>query len=229
MPKRILVVVTSTAKYPEMLRPTGLWLGEAVHFVDVVQAAGWQVDFVSPAGGYTPIDPASLGPMAEPIDWDYYQNPDFMRRLGATLRPDQVKAEDYAAIYFAGGHGVIWDFPDHVGLQALARRIYEEGGVVASVCHGAVALLNIIMPSGNHLIAGKVVTGFSNEEERLAELDQHVPFLTEAELRKRGAVYRRAPQPFTPFAVTCDRIVTGQNPQSGRAVAEHVLALIGKP
>jgi putative intracellular protease/amidase len=39
------------------VRPTGLWLGEAVHFVKKVEAAGYQVDYVSPCGGYTPIDP----------------------------------------------------------------------------------------------------------------------------------------------------------------------------
>lgn len=224
--KKILIAVTSTAKYPQMNRPTGLWLGEAVHFVEKVEAAGYAVDFVSPAGGYTPIDPASLGEMALPIDWQFYQNHKFMARLGATLRPDQVNADDYAAIYFAGGHGVIWDFPDNAPLQKISTRIYESGGVVSSVCHGAVGLLNIKLSDGRLLIAGKELTGFSNEEERLAKLDEHVPFLTEDELKKRGAIYRKAVKPFTEFAVTTDRLVTGQNPQSGVAVAKGVLAVL---
>lgn len=226
MEKKILVVVTSTGKYPKMLRPTGLWLGEAVYFVEAVEAKGYLVDFVSPRGGYTPIDPASLGEMAEPIDWEFYTNKTFMNRLGATSTPDQVRGEDYSAIYYAGGHGVIWDFPQDTRLQEISRRIYERGGVVSSVCHGAVGLLNIKLADGSHLISGKNVTGFSNEEERLAKLDQHVPYLTEDELIKRGARYRKADRPFTPFVVTSDRVVTGQNPQSGRAVAEGVLQLL---
>ena len=32
-----MVVVTNTPKYPNMDRPTGLWLGEAVHFVEKVE------------------------------------------------------------------------------------------------------------------------------------------------------------------------------------------------
>lgn len=56
MNKKILVVLTNTAKYPNIKRATGLWLGEAVHFVDPVQQAGFTVDYVSPAGGYVPID-----------------------------------------------------------------------------------------------------------------------------------------------------------------------------
>lgn len=40
MKKKILVVLTSVEKYPTLTRATGLWLGEAVHFVKKVEAAG---------------------------------------------------------------------------------------------------------------------------------------------------------------------------------------------
>jgi putative intracellular protease/amidase len=102
----------SCEKYPTFKRATGLWLGEAVHFVKKGEAAGYEVDYVSPKGGYTPIDPHSLA-MAEPVDWEWYQNKAFMNRLGATLSPGQIKAADYCCIYYAGGHGVVWDFPDN--------------------------------------------------------------------------------------------------------------------
>ncbi|AOA06098.1 MULTISPECIES: type 1 glutamine amidotransferase domain-containing protein [Pseudomonas] len=228
MSKKILVVLTSVEKYPDLDRPTGLWLGEAVHFVHKVQAAGFKVDYVSPQGGYTPIDPHSLAAdMASPIDWQWYHDKAFMNRLGATLKPDQVNPDDYIAIYYAGGHGVIWDFPDNTQLQALSRRIYEQGGVVSSVCHGAVGLLNIKLSDGELLIKGKKVTGFSNEEEELAGLTKHVPYLTETELVKRGAIYQKADAPWAPFAIADGRLITGQNPASGGPVAELVLKAIG--
>ena len=228
MSKKILVVLTSVEKYPDLDRPTGLWLGEAVHFVHKVQAAGFKVDYVSPQGGYTPIDPHSLAAdMASPIDWQWYHDKAFMNRLGATLKPDQVNPDDYIAIYYAGGHGVIWDFPDNTQLQALSRRIYEQGGVVSSVCHGAVGLLNIKLSDGELLIKGKKVTGFSNEEEELAGLTKHVPYLTETELVKRGAIYQKADAPWAPFAIADGRLITGQNPASGGPVAELVLKTIG--
>ncbi len=222
MQKKILVVLTSIEKYPNLNRATGLWLGEAVHFVKKVQEAGYAVDYVSPQGGYTPIDPHSLA-MAEPIDWAWYQDKAFMTRLGNTLQPAQVNPADYVAIYYAGGHGVIWDFPDNAPLQAISRHIYEAGGYVSSVCHGAAGLLNITLSDGRFLVADKQVTGFSNEEERLAELDQYVPFLTEDELVKRGAQYQKAAQPWLPFAVMDERVVTGQNPASGGPVADLLL------
>jgi putative intracellular protease/amidase len=222
MNKKILVVLTSVEKYPQMNRATGLWLGEAVHFVEKVEAAGYVVDYVSPKGGYTPIDPHSLA-MAESIDWEWYQNKDFMNRLGRTLKASEVNPEDYAAIYYAGGHGVIWDFPDNQALQSISRKIYENGGVVSSVCHGAAGLLNIKLADGSLLIKGKELTGFSNEEEKLAQLDQLVPFLTETELISRGAIYKKADEPWVSFAVEDNRLVTGQNPASGGAVADLLI------
>jgi len=225
MSQKVLVVLTSVEKYPNLDRATGLWLGEAVHFVKKLEDAGYDVDYVSPKGGYTPIDPHSLA-MAEPIDWAWYQKKDFMNRLGATLTPSDVNPDEYMAIYYAGGHGVIWDFPDNEALQAISRNIYEQGGFVTSVCHGAAGLLNIQLSSGSLLIKDKVVTGFSNEEEKLAELDQFVPFLTETELVARGAIYKKADQPWVAFAVEDQRVITGQNPASGGAVADLLLAAL---
>lgn len=227
MKKKILVVVTSFEKYPNMNRATGLWLGEAVHFVKKVETAGYQVDYVSPKGGFTPIDPHSLE-MADPTDWEWYQNKAFMNRLGAAIKPNQVNTDDYCAIYFAGGHGVVWDFPDNKELQEISRKIYENGGIVSSVCHGAVGLLNIKLSNNDLLVNNKKVTGFSNEEERLAGLDKFVPYLTEDELVARGAIYQKAEVAWAEFAVQDGRLVTGQNPASGAAVADLVIASLAK-
>lgn len=229
MTKHVLVVLTNTAKYPTLKRATGLWLGEAVHFADVVQQAGFQVDYVSPAGGYVPIDPHSLS-MAQDIDWQWYNDKAFMNRLGSTLAPGQVNPRDYQAIYYAGGHGTIWDFPDNHALQDIARQIFENGGVVASVCHGAVALLNIKLSDNSLLVKDREVTGFSNTEEQLAELDKVVPFLTETELSARGGLYRKAEDPWQAFAIADQkegRLITGQNPASGAEVGRLVVKALG--
>ena len=227
MSRKMLVVLTTTEKYPTINRATGVWLGEAVHFVERVEKAGYEVDYLTPNGGYTPIDPHSLA-LAEPIDWAWYHNRDFMNRLGATRKPSEVNPDDYVAIYFVGGHGVMWDFPDNPDFQALSRRIYEAGGYVASVCHGVAGLLNITLSDGTLLIKDKQITGFSNEEERQAELDQYVPFMTEDEIVRRGARYVKAAQPWASFAVADQRVVTGQNPASGAAVADLLIQALGR-
>ncbi|MDZ8184205.1 MAG: type 1 glutamine amidotransferase domain-containing protein [Nostoc sp. ChiSLP02] len=225
MSKKILVVLTSVEKYPNLNRATGLWFTEAVHFVKKVKEAGYEVDFVSPQGGYTPIDPHSLS-LKDPTDWEWYQNKEFMNGLGAALKPSQVKPDDYVAIYYAGGHGVVWDFPDNEELQAISRKIYEKGGFVSSVCHGTAGLLNIKLSDGTLLVKDKEITGFSNQEEELAELDKELPFLTETELVNRGAVYKKADKPWASFAVADTRVITGQNPASSGAVADLLIAAL---
>ncbi|MFG0634782.1 type 1 glutamine amidotransferase domain-containing protein [Pseudomonas sp. xss_2] len=227
MSNKILVVLTNTAKYPTIKRATGLWLGEAVHFVAEVQKQGFTVDYVSPNGGYVPIDPHSLQ-MAPDLDWQWYNDKQFMNRLGTTLSPGQVKPDDYSAIYYTGGHGVIYDFPDDTALQDLARRIYEKGGVVAAVCHGAVGLLNIKLSDNTLLVKDRNVTGFSNIEEQLAELDKVVPYLTENELGARGGKYAKHDEPWAEFVVCDGRLITGQNPASSALVAKKVLETLGK-
>lgn len=225
MSKKILVVLTNTAKYPTLKRATGLWLGEAVHFVEVALKAGYDVDYVSPNGGYVPIDPHSLQ-MAPELDWQWYDDKAFMNRLGATSSPGEVRASDYCAIYYTGGHGVMYDFPDNQPLQALARSIYENNGVVAAVCHGVVGLLNIKLSDNSLLLKDRQVTGFSNTEEKLAELDKVVPFLTENELIARGGNYSKDDDPWMPFVVCDDRLITGQNPASTGLLAEKVIAAL---
>ncbi len=226
MKKRILVVVTNISKYESVERATGLWLGEATHFVNVMEKARFSIDYVSPKGGYTPIDPHSLGSeyMTE-HDWDYYGDNNFMRRLGNTLSPDQVDPEKYDVIYYTGGHGVIWDFPNDKGLQLIAKKIYENGGIVSAVCHGVAGILNIELSNGNNLIKGLRITGFSNSEERAVGLDKLVPYLTETEISNRGAKYVKADD-WVEFAISDNRVVTGQNPASAAAVAHEILRIL---
>ncbi|OCA79908.1 peptidase C56 [Chryseobacterium contaminans] len=228
MKKKALIVVTSVEKYPDMERATGLWLGEAVHFYEKLEEKGYEIDFVSPKGGYTPLDPISLQMFVQPVDWKYYADDTFRNKLGNTFTPSDINPKDYSVIYYAGGHGVVWDFPDNTELQEIARSIYEDGGIVSSVCHGAVGLFNIKLSNGELLIEGKTATGFSNSEEIAAELADHMPYLTEDVLKSRGAHYVKADQDFIPFAVADGNLVTGQNPQSGAAVAEKVLEILEK-
>lgn len=224
--KKILVVVTNVSKYPEINRATGLWLGEAVHFADEMTKAGYEVEYVSPKGGYTPLDPHSLQPdqMTE-LDWSYYTNDEFLSQLSTTKAAADVNPSDYAAIYYAGGHGVMWDFAEDQNLQQIASAIYKDGGVVSGVCHGVVGLLNIEGEDGKNLIDGKTVTGFTNTEEAAVGLEKVVPFLTEEALVQKGANYVKSDD-WAEFAVADGRLVTGQNPASGAAVAKKVIKLL---
>ncbi len=165
---KALIVVTNTARFAGMNRATGVWLSEATHFHEVMANHGIAVDYVSPTGGYVPLDPGSLAPDAmDATNWRFYGDAQYReRRLAHSLRPDQVNADDYDIIYYAGGHGVMWDFPDSTAVAAIAQSIYQRGGLVTAVCHGVVGLLAMQDAEGQPFIAGRHVTGFTNEEEK---------------------------------------------------------------
>lgn len=224
-PERILFVLTSHGVKGSTGEPTGFYLSEVTHPYEILTRAGYEVDFVSPKGGRPPVDGLKLD---DPINAAFWKDPAMQRRLDSTLRPDQVRPEDYEAIFYAGGHGTMWDFADNVELAALASRIYADGGVVAAVCHGPAGILNIKAPDGSLLIAGRDVTGFSNEEEEAAKLTEVVPYLLEDELKARGARYSKA-EKFQKHCMVSGRLVTGQNPASAGAVGEAIAELLRNP
>ncbi|WP_143462368.1 type 1 glutamine amidotransferase domain-containing protein [Levilactobacillus enshiensis] len=225
--KKILIVVTNTLRYGATDDPTGLWLGEATELADIVMQAGYQVDYVSPQGGFVPLDPRSMKYTDAEI-MRTYATPDFQQRaLTASLSPAEVNPADYQAIYYAGGHGVMWDFPDNQPLQAIAAQIYAQGGYVTAVCHGIAGLLNIETADGQYLIADQRVTGFTKAEEVLAGKRGVVPFFNRVEAEKRGAKFQQK-RAYREFAVQDDRLITGQNPFSAKAVGRLLVANLAK-
>ena len=221
---RILVVMTNHSAYPSRSDKTGLWLTELTHFYDVALAAGYKMDFVSPLGGEVPLDERSLkSTYLDKSARDHLADPTFMQRLKTTLSPSAINPSDYKAIYYTGGHGTMWDFPNNKSLQNIGEQIYRQGGIVSAVCHGVGGLLPLQDENGKSLIAGRTVTGFANIEETLSGIKSQVPFSLQNGLIERRANYKQAFVPFTSYVISDDRIITGQNPQSSKEIAEAVV------
>ncbi|MFC9253128.1 type 1 glutamine amidotransferase domain-containing protein [Amycolatopsis thailandensis] len=225
--QKILIIVTNVREYEKAGMRTGLWLGELTHFYDYAEEHGFELDIASPAGGYVPIDPESLAHdvLGELGTDRRYRDRDFMDLLKDTKKASDVKAEDYDAIYFTGGHGVMFDFRDQA-LAGLTARFHDSGRIVSAVCHGPAGLLEVTLENGEPLLKGKNVTGFSWPEEEAAQRADVVPFSLQDELKSRGGNYTVADQPFDPYVVTDGRLITGQNPASARTVAEAVVAAV---
>lgn len=219
---KILIALTSHNQLGNTGRATGFYLPEAAHPYAHFAAAGYEVDFVSPQGGEPPMDGVDH---TDPVQQAFLENVEVMAKVRNTLRPEQVNPNDYDVIFYAGGHGVMWDFPNNERLAQIAAAIYEQDGIVAAVCHGPAGLVNIRLSDGSYLVAGKAVSTFTNEEEQAVGLTNVVPFLLETQLRERGATITKAAN-FQPHAVVSERLVTGQNPASATLVAEHVLAVL---
>lgn len=228
MTKRILNVVTNVAHYDDPAEPTGLWLSELTHAYDVFAAAGYHQQLVSPGGGHSPLEPRSLKfPNYDKSAKAWNADAAKMALLDSTAAPDDIDSADFDAIYFTGGHAVMYDFPDSEGLQRISREIFERGGIVSSVCHGYAGLLNTRLSDGSLLVAGRNLTGFSWSEEVLARVDKLVPYNVEKEMKARGAHYRKGRIPFGSYVVVDGRLVTGQNPGSAKATAKKVVSVLG--
>lgn len=226
MTTRILHVVTNVGHYDDPSEhPTGLWLSELAHAWEVFAEHGFEQALVSPKGGAVPLEPRSLSfPNYDRVAKAWHSDPAKTALLESTASPDQIDSAEFDAIYFTGGHAVMYDFPDSEGLQRITREIWERGGVVSSVCHGYCGLLNTRLSDGTLLVAGKHLTGFAWQEEVLARVDKLVPYNAEEEMKQRGADYERSLIPFTSYTVVDGRLVTGQNPGSAKETAKKVAA-----
>lgn len=219
MKKKVLFVVTSHDKKGSTGQATGYYLGEVSHPWEVLHDAGYEIDFVSPQGGKAPVDGFNL---EDPVNKKFWEDLTYRHKIEHTLKPSQVDPGEYAAIFYAGGHGAMWDLADNAELAGIASKIYESNGIVSAVCHGPAGLINIRLSDGKYLVEGKRINAFTNEEEVAVGLEKVVPFLLESKLIERGAKFEKSGL-WQSHAVSDQRVVTGQNPQSAKSVGEAVL------
>lgn len=218
MSKHVLIVSTSANKL-ENGHDTGLWLEEFAAPYLQFEKQGYKVTVASIEGGDVPIDANSL---EDGLSQDVLNTQDLLKN---TVRLDQVADDTYDAVFLPGGHGTVVDFPDSETLQRVVRDVYENGNVVAAVCHGPIGLVNVTLSNGEPLVKDKQVTGFTDAEEREMQLDSAVPFLLETALREKGGNFDGADNWAVNVAVD-ERLVTGQNPQSSERVAEEIVKLL---
>src|SRR5919204_3000599 len=174
--KKVLIVTTSHNTLGATGYPTGIWLPEMTHPFSAIQNAGLNITIASVSGGNIPIDPYSIpsNPQGtnrdDPITEKFLNTPADVAIINHTLPLSTINPKEYSAVVFPGGNGATYDFPWDKNVNQLAAAIYEQGGIVAAVCHGPAALLNSTLSNGQYLIKGMKVTGFSNEEEAITEI-----------------------------------------------------------
>jgi putative intracellular protease/amidase len=203
--------------------PTGLWLEEFAVPFTAFSEAGASIRVVSPKGGAVPIDPKTAPTEKKREKW-----PAALQALTSTGRLAEVAADRFDAVFIPGGHGPMVDLVNDQQLQRLLAAFDRDGKMVAAVCHGPAALLNVRNAAGEPLVKGRKVTGFTNVEERLVMLHSVVPFLLEDALKERGANFESALLPFFCHVVRDDNLITGQNPASSTKVAEELLAALAE-
>jgi putative intracellular protease/amidase len=226
MAKRALIVVTSHADLGSTGKKTGWYLSEVTHVYFPLIEAGFHVDFASPRGGPAPLDESSRK-LDDADNQRFVADEALMASLQRTLPLAEIDPADYEVVHFAGGHGVMWDFPGNADIERVAAGIYARGGIVAAVCHGPAALVDVKLPGGSYLVSDQDVSAFTNAEEMAAGLADVVPFALQTKLEERGARHQAGPNWSSQVSVS-GRLITGQNPQSAKAVGERIVEVAGR-
>ncbi|MBU1618562.1 MAG: type 1 glutamine amidotransferase domain-containing protein [Gammaproteobacteria bacterium] len=221
---KVVAVVTSTAFYPPAVvdgktKKTGYELTELSRFYWVLQANGFAVDIASPQGGDAPrvLDDDD---MAE-FDYAFLNDTTAMQKARNTIKLTDVNPSDYQAIYFVGGKGAMYDFPQDPQIARLVKAMVEQKKLVLAVCHGPAALALLTNSDGTPWLSGKKVTGFTNAEELtlMSDADKRFSFLLQSKLEQQGALFAEGPR-YLPNLVIDGQLITGQNPWSVWQLAE---------
>lgn len=218
--KPILCVVTSHPIRGDSGEPTGFAMVELTHPLEVFKAAGIPVEIASIRGGHPPIDFFDL---SDPVNDKFWKDKEFRAELADSKILADLDPSRYSAVFFAGGHGTMWDFADSPAVKKVIRDIWEAGGIVSAVCHGPAGLVNATLSDGSYLVAGKKLAAFTDEEEAEVKYTKVVPYLLATTLKERGALHQPAPN-WTEKVVVDGRLVTGQNPASAHGVGKAIVA-----
>jgi len=220
---KILMVLTSHDTLGDTGLKTGFWLEEFAAPYYVFKDAGAEIVISSPAGGQPPLDPKSDLPEFQTAMTERFKaDKQAQEALANTVKLEEIKHEDFATVFYPGGHGPLWDLAKSENSIQLIEGFWQSDKPIGFVCHAPGALRHVKESNGSPLIKGKRVTGFTNSEEAAVELTDVVPFLIENEFIALGAVYQKGPD-WVPFVVEDGNLITGQNPASSENVAKALL------
>lgn len=224
-PTKVLLVVSSEGRDGGKTRP-GFEMGEFALAYLVLRANGLVVEVASPTGGAVEADQFNKN---DDHIMAMLANDEAQKLLRTTRRIQDVRLGEHKAIFIMGGKGAMFDLPNDTALQTLLAQHFEQGGVVAAVCHGPAALANVKLKDGSPLVRGRRMTGFTNEEEQMfgKKWLKEFPFLLETRMRENGANWEEAAL-MMPKLVVDGRLITGQNPFSTVQTAEAIVRGLGK-
>ncbi len=221
----VLIVVSGEGRDQGKTRP-GFEMDEFAQAYLIFRDNGLAVQVASPRGGPVEADKFNA---EEPFNARVLADPAATALLADTRATATLRAADYAAVYVVGGKGAMFDLPADAALRSLVGTMHDRGAVIAAVCHGPAALVDVRLADGSLLVSGRRMTGFTNAEEGVfgKRWAKEFPFLLETALRERGARWEQAPL-MMPKLVVDDRLITGQNPYSTPAVAEAIVRATGR-
>ncbi|WP_434036000.1 type 1 glutamine amidotransferase domain-containing protein [Formosa sp. 4Alg 33] len=222
----ILFVLTSHDTLGNTGKKTGFWIEEFASPYYALLDNGATITIATPKGGQAPIDPTSDTEDAQtPATIRFKTDLETQDKINNTVPLSTVKASDFEAVFYPGGHGPLWDLANDETSIKLIESFNAAQKPIGFVCHAPAALKSVKNADGTPLVQGKKVTGFSNSEEKAVQLTDVVPFLVEDMLKENGGIYSKGDD-WAVHVLQDGNLITGQNPASSELVAETLLKVI---
>lgn len=225
--KKVLFVMSAANRLPLQNGKTfntGVFLSEFYPTYAALIQAGFTVEFATPDGRKSTIDPESLKekywkkeehllPEARQF---ILQNQDFLHPK--TLEEALASDDDYKGMIIPGGQGLMVDLIRDSRVTALLLHFAEKKKIIGLVCHAPALLLAI--PKEQNPFRGYRVSAVTRLEEMVIEnfIMKGKPENRKIgwQLKKHGFKYRKG-FPASNFAIRDRQLVTSQNPYSNRA------------
>ncbi|MFJ9774410.1 type 1 glutamine amidotransferase domain-containing protein [Kitasatospora sp. NPDC101157] len=225
---KILFVVTGADHWTladGTKHPTGFWAEEAVAPYRAFKEAGHEIVVATPGGVVPTVDKGSLAPEVNGGQENADRIADALAgfsELQSPIKVEDVNLDDYAAVFYPGGHGPMEDLAVNADSGRLLTLALESGRPLGVVCHAPAALLAAVKADGTNAFAGYDVAAFTNAEETQAGFADKAKWLLQDRLTEAG-VNVRVGEPWVPNVVVDRNLVTGQNPASSAPLAVELL------
>lgn len=227
---KILFIVTNVNEMNN--EPNGTYQIELATPFNEFLNKGYEIDIVSPNGGKIPVyHSGEISPEIKSIT----ENKIYQHKTENSLKPSQVKPEEYLAVIIPGGYGQFWDTHNNTNILQIILKIHDSGGVIGTIGHGTATLIDVKLNSGKYLVRGKTMTSFPTWNEKnimkQSNFGKLLPYDMETELLKRGAilkVYNHEKKSNYEVIDAKNKLVTASFSSGGEFVASEVVKLINK-
>lgn len=213
----------------------GYWGEECVEPLESLSAAGVDVTVATPSGEPPVLDEQSADPdvVGETTAERVRERDERDERLNDPRPLASVRAGDYEAVTFPGGHGTVWDVnQDRHARALLGECVAGEHGTALVICHAVGVLAFTRDEDGSFVVDGRNVTGFPNEweadivddYERLPD-GRKLPYLVEDEVRAAGGRWDAELDADESVTVDGD-LITARGPESSAAAASTLIDVL---
>lgn len=128
--KRVLFILTNVDKMRDGTeKPTGTTIGSLASAFDVFRKKNFLIDFLSPSGGYCPIDQHSLlHHGSDQVCRQFMSEQSVLASMSSSMKPSDLtdKVHQYDILFVPGGIGQLWDVAQSEEVAKLIAQFYEK-------------------------------------------------------------------------------------------------------